>query len=505
MNRAQLYSQSGNLIFNGDFEQWDTAKYSQADLGDTRLCVRFDNRLLNESVGAWSLKNLDCVRWLKYWYNPSFILKYQGQMSPGGTLPAAYKVCYKLQYINGYSDTNLPIKGSTTFIGLSTSYDTNRKAYSGGKHFLNMRLIEPLKKGKTYKFDFDIKTPETGNTNCPNLPVRNGTTGFGFGFTVDTPDYIQNPNTYETDLVPKFKIGYFNDKIWNSISFSFVADSAYEFLVFGFFDPLTIAVDSNYLNCTYQNGQEKYASYFLDNLYLSEINNDFLPNDTSVCIGDSILIRTKNNRVLKLTVNSTSIKENELSLKILDSEITVIASDSFVSDTMNIYGRAYPVFTLSHQDTMCDQRNTFNSTPSNIKYRWLPEGYVGSSTMLIGGKPRKLIGTSEYGCSDTIDFSPYVSDDTCEINGYFIPTAFTPNNDNSNDVFKVYGENIRSVHLQIFNLWGEKLLDKEGVSPEWDGSYMNHLCPQGTYIFYLEITNLGNKKSYVKGVLQLLE
>jgi hypothetical protein len=174
-----MEAQPGNLIFNGNFEQWDTSKYPLADLGDTRLCIDYNGALNNESVGAWSVKNVECLRWLNY--ASSITGKYKTQASPGGIIPCSYKVCYPQEYLTTFAN-DLPLKGSETFLGFSFNYDTVKSKYIGGKFFFNMKLAKPLQKGKTYRLDFDICTDGSSyniTPKCPNVSLFfPGTTGF---------------------------------------------------------------------------------------------------------------------------------------------------------------------------------------------------------------------------------------------------------------------------------------------------------------------------------------
>ncbi len=80
----------------------------------------------------------------------------------------------------------------------------------------------------------------------------------------------------------------------------------------------------------------------------------------------------------------------------------------------------------------------------------------------------------------------------------YIPNAFSPNGDGTNDRFEVYGTKIKTVAMRIFNRWGEKVFDSMGNQwTGWDGTYMNVAQPTSVYVYQIEITYLdGVKKSY---------
>ena len=73
----------------------------------------------------------------------------------------------------------------------------------------------------------------------------------------------------------------------------------------------------------------------------------------------------------------------------------------------------------------------------------------------------------------------------------YAPTAFTPNNDGSNDVFVIPCINNISekAALYIFNRWGNVVYETDNYSNDWDGTHRNQPLPDGTYFYILQIEN----------------
>lgn len=95
--------------------------------------------------------------------------------------------------------------------------------------------------------------------------------------------------------------------------------------------------------------------------------------------------------------------------------------------------------------------------------------------------------------------------------GIEIPDAFSPNNDQLNEVFYVYGNAcVKQVReMFIYNRWGEVIYQKSNFaasdpSAGWDGSYHGEKTSSGVYPYKIrvELTN-GSFLSY-KGVVNLL-
>ena len=63
-----------------------------------------------------------------------------------------------------------------------------------------------------------------------------------------------------------------------------------------------------------------------------------------------------------------------------------------------------------------------------------------------------------------------------------MPNAFSPNDDQINDVYKVKSyQNIVEFHAYIFNRWGQKLYEWTNIDEGWDGKYRGNDVKQGTY------------------------
>jgi gliding motility-associated-like protein len=92
-----------------------------------------------------------------------------------------------------------------------------------------------------------------------------------------------------------------------------------------------------------------------------------------------------------------------------------------------------------------------------------------------------------------------------KLNLYY-PKAFTPNNDNLNDTFNVFGyaEFMSRFELKIFNRWGELLFATESLTEGWDGRYKGSPQPEGTYAFIAKITDLAGRTFERTGSFVLL-
>lgn len=86
----------------------------------------------------------------------------------------------------------------------------------------------------------------------------------------------------------------------------------------------------------------------------------------------------------------------------------------------------------------------------------------------------------------------------------FHPTAFTPNGDNLNDIFTVFGQYVVGFEMQIFNRWGELLFTTDDIQTGWDGNFRGNAMPEGTYTFIARITDRAGRTFKRSGSVLLL-
>jgi gliding motility-associated-like protein len=101
------------------------------------------------------------------------------------------------------------------------------------------------------------------------------------------------------------------------------------------------------------------------------------------------------------------------------------------------------------------------------------------------------------------------SDDIIIENGIcdiFFPSAFTPNNDGKNDVFKILGRaNFSYYRLSMYNNWGQKIFETNDPSIGWDGKLHGRSQNTGGYVWYCNFKrqNASENRS-MKGTVLLI-
>lgn len=89
-------------------------------------------------------------------------------------------------------------------------------------------------------------------------------------------------------------------------------------------------------------------------------------------------------------------------------------------------------------------------------------------------------------------------------NQFFIPNTFTPNGNGQNDVFKVYSNVLKGLHLMIFNQWGEKVFETTNLQNGWDGSFRGKPQPVGVYVYVARLLFEDGVTVTQKGTINLV-
>jgi len=105
-----------------------------------------------------------------------------------------------------------------------------------------------------------------------------------------------------------------------------------------------------------------------------------------------------------------------------------------------------------------------------------------------------VYGYDAYGCLDTAVVHVNVIHSVSTT----IPSAFTPNGDGKNDVFRVAGRRFEKlVDFSVFNRWGEKVYQSADFNTGWDGTFNGVPQSIGVYFYHIIVaTSEGANKTY---------
>lgn|GEM_PF-1405769 len=85
-----------------------------------------------------------------------------------------------------------------------------------------------------------------------------------------------------------------------------------------------------------------------------------------------------------------------------------------------------------------------------------------------------------------------------------VPTAFSPNNDNINDILYVKGSGIMTLDFRIYNRYGELVFKTDNMETGWDGTTNGEKQNEEVYIYYLKAVCFDGLVTEKKGNITLL-
>ena len=111
------------------------------------------------------------------------------------------------------------------------------------------------------------------------------------------------------------------------------------------------------------------------------------------------------------------------------------------------------------------------------------------------------------GCTRTTETEVFVIDGMCDTDHIFLPTAFSPNGDGENDVFKVrsfFLSELQEFELMIYSRWGEEVFRTTDPYQGWDGTFKSELLAPDVYGYYLRTICPNGEEFLQKGNVTLL-
>ncbi|HLK27284.1 MAG TPA: gliding motility-associated C-terminal domain-containing protein [Puia sp.] len=142
---------------------------------------------------------------------------------------------------------------------------------------------------------------------------------------------------------------------------------------------------------------------------------------------------------------------------------------------------------------------------SVVSFHWMPSELLQNATAfspttkpLTSTNIFALTLTNTDGCTSHASAIIHVK------KPLLMPSAFTPNNDGKNDVFRIpSGTLLTLIDFSIYDRWGSKVFSTKDISKGWDGRVAGKLLPAGSFVYSISGTS-ENKKVFFKGTVILI-
>ncbi len=184
------------------------------------------------------------------------------------------------------------------------------------------------------------------------------------------------------------------------------------------------------------------------------------------------------NSLDSILVSTTNLGNYQFTLACVNPVTGCIGLDEFDLDVI-----AYPVASFTSDKTICtyDERTVqFTSTSTNAVYYYWQFGDPNSGDLNSDTIPNPvhtfsgpgkynvaLFVMNELGCADLVILDNYIE---VAPPNYYFPTAFSPNGDGLNDIFRALPPNSANVlSMKIWDRWGALVYESENDNKGWTG------------------------------------
>ncbi len=195
-----------------------------------------------------------------------------------------------------------------------------------------------------------------------------------------------------------------------------------------------------------------------------------------------------------------------------DFSVTMVATnacgtDSLIKDNfVTVYGQ--PTLTVHGDTTINIGESATVYASGGTNYSWSPN----ITTIDCPSCPNTVVHptvTTEYivvsynskycHSQDTVTV---IVDINC--GDFFMPNAFSPNDDGLNDIINVHGRCIFTFNLQIYDRWGEKVFETSSLTDGWDGTYKGQKMNTGVFVYKVDGVDLLGEPFKMKGNITLM-
>jgi gliding motility-associated-like protein len=175
-----------------------------------------------------------------------------------------------------------------------------------------------------------------------------------------------------------------------------------------------------------------------------------------------------------------------------------MATDTILITAIN----PVPAHFLPQPDSICSyDKKVLQSSRSYNSYLWSNGSVQSSITVNVPGRYILKV-TDANNCTGQDTTQIYSKE--C-LSGVYVPTAFSPNTDGKNDVFKalVHGITLR-FSLQVYNRLGQVVFETTDPTSAWDGTHAGNPCAPAAYVWICRYQLVGGTPQLQKGTVLLI-
>ncbi len=145
-----------------------------------------------------------------------------------------------------------------------------------------------------------------------------------------------------------------------------------------------------------------------------------------------------------------------------------------------------------------------------LSYIWQPasaflDNTIKNPTSVVTQPTTFSVVVTDKNTCENIDTVSVNVIDVCAADYIFFPSAFSPNNDGTNDCFGIVSPpDLSNYKMVIFNRWGERVFETSDKNECWEGHFKNTDVSADSYIYAVSFICSNGKSVSKKGAVTLL-
>jgi gliding motility-associated-like protein len=226
-----------------------------------------------------------------------------------------------------------------------------------------------------------------------------------------------------------------------------------------------------------------------------------ITGSNTICFGESVVLTATGGgsytwNTLDTTASITMNPTDTTTYSVLVNVGGCIDSSTYVVDVTPLP----TILAFSDTTIILGQSANIFAQGSGI-YTWSPtDGLSCSNCASPTAKPSETttycVSTTENNCDNTSCVTVFVDNICGEL---YVPNAFSPNGDGSNDCLKVYNNCLEKVLFRIYSRWGELIYESEDIDGCWDGTHNGKDLNTGVYTFTVAAKLINGEEVEIKG------
>ncbi len=226
-----------------------------------------------------------------------------------------------------------------------------------------------------------------------------------------------------------------------------------------------------------------------------------LPNlgpDTFFCKGETYLLNPGN--FVSYLWSDNSIASQLIANKAGLYHVLVKNNDGCSgNDQINLTEKALPQINFGIDSALCEPNFLLSPGKGFIQYQW-QDGSTTPQIPVTDYGTYKVTITDQFGCKNE---GQITISNNCPTE-IFVPNAFTPNTDGTNDIFMPVTFNVKSLTMKIYDRWGKLIFESNETQKGWDGKWAGNFVMSDVYVYVINYTDLKDITKVLTGNVTLL-